>query len=395
MPDSEDFDVIVVGGGLSGGLTALRLHQVNPHQAIALVESGARLGGNHTWCFFSPDLSDSQRQFVAPLVAREWSGYDVHFPGFSRHLRTGYAAITSSHFHDVIDRELGKAVMVNARVTDVGANSVVLEDGQVLRSRCVLDARGPRDMAHLALGFQKFVALEMELAEPHGLHDPVVMDATVDQHDGYRFVYCLPFDARRVLVYDTYYSDGEALPVERLRERIHAYAAARRWRISSVAREEAGVLPIILAGDQQALEAGQATGAPRIGLGGGLFHPTTGYSLPDSVRLAELLAIESMREPFSTDSARRVVVAYGRRIWAERRYFRFLNRMLFKAGAPERRYQVLQRFYHFDVRLIQRFYAGRLNAADRIRIVVGKPPVPLTAALACLSEASMLSSMRR
>jgi lycopene beta-cyclase len=250
-------------------------------------------------------------------------------------------------------------------------------------------------MPYLALGFQKFVALELEVAEPHGLHNPVVMDATVDQHDGYRFVYCLPFNAHRVLVYDTYYSDGESLPVELLRQRIHDYAAARRWQISTIAREEAGVLPIILAGDQQALEAGQSAGAPRLGLGAGLFHPTTGYSLPDSVRLADLLAAESEREPLSTDSARRVVVAYGRRIWAERSYFRFLNRMLFRAGAPNRRYQVLQRFYHFDAGLIQRFYAGRLNAADRIRIVVGKPPVPLSAALACLSEVSMLSSMRR
>ena len=394
MSVRENFDVIVVGGGLSGGLVALQLHQMNPRTSIALVESGSTLGGNHTWCFFSSDLSLEQRRFVAPLVACEWSGYDVHFPGFSRHLSTGYAAVSSSRFHDVIHRRLGTGVFLNACVTDVEANSVVLEGGRVLRSQCVLDARGPREMPNLALGFQKFVALELELAEPHALHNPVIMDATVDQHDGYRFVYCLPFDDHRVLVYDTYYSDGQVLPVENLRQRIVAYAEAKGWRIQSIAREEAGVLPIILAGDPQALEAEQAAGAPRLGLGAGLFHPTTGYSLPDSVRVAELLAARSQLEPLTTESARRVVVDYARRIWSERAHFRLLNRMLFKAGAPDRRYQVLQRFYHFDAGLIQRFYAGRLNAFDRIRIVLGKPPVPLGAALACLSESAMLKSMR-
>jgi lycopene beta-cyclase len=395
MAGRYDFDVGVVGGGLSGALAARRLVQANSGLSIALVEGGSRLGGNHTWCFFSSDLSVAQRRFVAPLVRCEWSGYEVRFPAFSRRLDTGYAAITSGQFHDVIHAELGNSVMLDVSVKEVDANSITLADGQVLRSQCVLDARGPRAIASLVLGFQKFVALELELAEPHSLLDPIVMDATVDQHDGYRFMYCLPFDHRRVLVYDTYYSDGQALPVEDLRQRILAYADTKGWQVQSVVREEVGVLPIILAGDAPALEAEQATGAPRLGLGAGLFHPTTGYSLPDSVRVSDLLATEAARQPLTTDSARGVLVAYGRRIWQERAYFRLLNRMLFRAGSPGRRYQVLERFYRFDTGLIQRFYAARLNVADRIRIVLGKPPVPLTAALACLSEARTLKSMRR
>ena len=37
------------------------------------------------------------------------------------------------------------------------------------------------------------------------------MDATVEQQDGYRFVYCLPFTSTSVFVEDTYYQDTPML----------------------------------------------------------------------------------------------------------------------------------------------------------------------------------------
>jgi lycopene beta-cyclase len=58
--------------------------------------------------------------------------------------------------------------------------------------------------------------------------------------------------------------------------------------------------------------------------------------------------------------------------------------MLFQAAEPERRYLVMQRFYRLPEPLIRRFYAGSLTAADRVRILSGRPPVPLRRALQCL-----------
>jgi hypothetical protein len=52
------------------------------------------------------------------------------------------------------------------------------------------------------------------------------MDATVDQLDGYRFVYLLPTGPNEIFVEDTYYSDSPDLNVALIRNRI----AAMRWR---------------------------------------------------------------------------------------------------------------------------------------------------------------------
>jgi lycopene beta-cyclase len=76
--------------------------------------------------------------------------------------------------------------------------------------------------------------------------------------------------------------------------------------------------------------------------------------------------------------------------WRERGYYRLLNRMLFRAAEPGRRYVVLERFYRLNQGLIERFYAGRITLADKARILIGKPPVPVSAALAVLSEKSVL-----
>jgi lycopene beta-cyclase len=71
--------------------------------------------------------------------------------------------------------------------------------------------------------------------------------------------------------------------------------------------------------------------------------------------------------------------------WRQRGFFRLLNRMLFMAGPADRRWAVMQRFYRLREPLIQRFYAANLTTWDRLRIVSGKPPVPLGEALRALA----------
>ena len=61
-----------------------------------------------------------------------------------------------------------------------------------------------------------------------------------------------------------------------------------------------------------------------------------------------------------------------------------LTRMLFGAAEPRSRYRMLERFYRLPEPLIERFYAGRSTSADALRILAGKPPVPIGAAIASL-----------
>ena len=372
-----DADVILVGGGLANGLIAWRLRALRPDVRVLVLESGATLGGNHTWSFHPTDLSAAQREWLMPLVAHRWDAHEVVFPQRRRVLRGGYASVTSDRFHAQLSAALGDRVRYGAAVASLTPTQVRLDDGRELRARAVIDGRGLRRSAALALGYQKFLGQELELAQPHGLAHPLLMDASVDQHDGYRFVYVLPFTADTLLVEDTYYADAGALDVPALRARIARYAAQHGWQVRRVLREEQGVLPIVLSGDVQAFWR-EAAGVPCAGLSAGLFHPTTGYSLPDAVALAELMAAQS---DLSAAALFEAVRRHAEERWRARGFFRLLNRMLFRSAQPHQRWKVMQRFYGLPKSLIARFYAAQLNPLDKLRIVAGKPPVPLGAAL--------------
>lgn len=394
MAERADFDIIIVGGGLSGCLAAWLLKQRRPGLNLRLIERDATLGGNHTWSFFESDLTAAERDAIATLVTSSWPGYRVRFPGYQRELTTGYRSIASAHFHSVIAAALGSDAILGSEVTAVAADHVTLASGATLRAPCVIDARGAQPSPFLALGFQKFLGLELRLASPHQQRLPVIMDATVPQDNGYRFVYTLPLSDDRILIEDTYYSDDASLSMDALRTRIADYARTQGWTIAEIVRTEHGVLPIILAGDMERYLALQTGGAPRIGLAAAFFHPTTGYSLPDALRVAMLLTDHAAVGALTSAGVGALLAAHAKAIWRERAYFRLLNRMMFRAGRPQQRYTILQRFYRLDAALVQRFYAARLTWADRLRIVIGKPPVPLLSAIGCLSEARMLSQHR-
>lgn len=375
-------DLILAGGGLASCLIALRVAARHPEARIGLVEAGPVLGGNHTWSFHAGDLDASQHAFLAPLVQHRWPEQQVRFPRYARRLDAGYFSITDESLRRHMARQDLLEVMTDSAITALGPDFVEIDNGKRLQGNAVVDARGPGATQGMTLGFQKFLGREVKTAEAHGVDCPVIMDATVSQADGYRFVYLLPFDATTLLIEDTRYSDGAALSEAELAAAIDAYAADRGWHIAETLRDERGVLPILLAGDfERFWPPGDAVA--RAGLRAGLFHPTTGYSLPQAMALADAIA-----EHWPMDGAALAAFTrdHARRFWSETRFFRLLNRMLFRAGRPEMRYRVLERFYTLSEPLITNFYAAKLKLRDKARILVGKPPVPVTEAIPLVRE---------
>ncbi len=367
MSDSE-FDLVLVGGGLQNTLIALARADADPTARIALVERESRLGGNHTWCFHASDVMEEARAFVDALIEYRWDGYDIAFPSYTREIRSRYAGLSSAHLHRVAIERLARrpdcAIVLGTEATEVTAARVVLPDGRTLRGRLVVDARGPVQPLASTAGYQKFVGQELQTVRPHGLVRPIVMDACVPQHDGFRFFYVLPLAPDRLLVEDTYFSDRPGLDRVALRREIAAYVARRGFEVSAVLREEEGVLPMPWAGSDP------HAGVPLVaGYRGGWAHPATGYSFPIAAHVAALLG-----RPSRAEQSSEVLTELAASLRPQIRFARLLNRLLFRWYLPHRRRHVFERFYRLPEPTIRRFYALRMTTLDRARILVGRPP---------------------
>jgi lycopene beta-cyclase len=365
------FDIVLVGGGLQNGLIALAALHAQPRLRIAMIERADTVGGNHTWCFHAGDVPPELARVVDAITTYRWDGYTVRFPGRERVFHEPYAGTCSPALATALTEAFRRAARSELRcgvaARSVLADRVELETGEVLTADLVVDARGPqhyRGNGDHGGGYQKFAGVELGLARPHGLARPLLMDATVRQVGGFRFFYVLPLAADRVLVEDTTFSRDPSLDGAQLERGCLRFAAEAGLELARVIRTEHGVLP--MPGENPA----EAPARPlRAGYEGGWFHPATGYSFPIAARLASFIAGRRPSEVVGAD-----LDALWRAQMRQTRFCHRLNRLLFDWFQEGDEWHVFERFYRLPAPVIRRFYALETSAADRARILIGRPP---------------------
>ena len=108
------------------------------------------------------------------------------------------------------------------------------------------------------------------------------MDASVEQLDGFRFMYVLPLTPTRLLVEDTRYSRSPLIDEDEFDFEIQSYVTQKFLGNYQVVRQEKGclALPLTMTQYQQPADRGQYN----LGLRAGMFQPVTGYSFPYAAR---------------------------------------------------------------------------------------------------------------
>jgi lycopene beta-cyclase len=372
-------DLAIIGGGLAGGLTAYFMVQAHPGRSIIVAEATETLGGNHAWSFHESDVSPAALELLKPLISRSWGSTNVEFPRLKKSIDGAYHSIRSEDFNRVLTEKLGDRVWFQNRATKLTDTTVIFENGNSIDATCVFDARGLAALPPNGLnGFHKFIGYDMTLDEPHGLTAPIIMDATCPQLDGFRFFCLIPWDQTRVLVEERFFSDTSDLNEERISRSIKSYIERKGWKLKAIEREERGVLPIPLTADSIVTS---------IGFRAGFFHATTGLSVADTVRFAEFLTKPAV---ITTQTARESLGKFRRPWLSRQRFYRLINRLLFVVSEPALRYTVFQKIFEHTEDVIQRFYAGRTTWTDRVRILSGKSPVPVSLAIKNFSERSAI-----
>lgn len=382
-PNTNHFNTILVGGGLQSGLIAAALRHAHPSHSMMMVERDSIVGGNHTWSFHLSDISESFLPVIQPLIETQWSGYSVRVGRTRRTLGIPYASISSSHFAKLVDEIVNandrSQLLTGVSAIDIDARSVRLDDGRIFTADVVVDNRGPDSQSRTEFhgGYQKFWGFEFELDVDWPDTNPMVMDDSVDQSDGFRFLYVLPFTRRRVMIEDTRFSNSTDLDRGECLRHVQAYLQRRGAKAGRIVREEQGVLPMPIDHHHRPSVQWDRSRAIQGGYVGGWFHAATGYSFPMAAEVAQTVA--SVRSVTNRDLAiRDALQTLADQHSFQASFGRFLNRLLFELVRPKSRYQIFQRFYRvLSEERIARFYAHRFRRCDAARIVIGMPPTGL------------------
>lgn len=356
--------LLIAGGGLAGSLAAVAMARLRPEVPILLVEESESFGGDHLWTFFEDDIEPGDRWLIEPLIEQEWPGYYLAFPGHSRNLKAPLGIVRSAALDRLVRETLRPdQYRLGTKAVAVRDNELVLLGGERIKATGAIDARGAANLSMLELGWQKSVGREYHFSAPHKLDRPVLIDATIEQTDGFSFMRCLPLSDREMRIEDCHYSDKPEIDSGSA-SRLDTYAAIRKWGPGTILREDSRVLPVALGGDFGAFWRVGGARVAKIGMRGGFFHPTTGHSLADAVRTAILLAEQgelagaALHDLFEAEAAG---------LWRKRELQRGFNAALFAASGEERR-GVFDEFYRLEPALISRVHTARTGMLDKMRL---------------------------
>jgi lycopene beta-cyclase len=363
-------DFILVGASLSHCLLAWFLKLRQPSLRVIILEREAQIPRHRTWSFHKADLGEDFAS-LEPLIVKTWPGHEVRLPHVYRVFEAEYCSMRPDHLQAKISEILGDDLRFSSGVEEVTAGTVKTTAGEILTGECVLQAQRPAIWPG-PIGYQKFLGLHLRFENPHGLQRPILMDGCVEQKDGFRFFYLLPWSETELLVEATRYSSRPDLDADLFTSEIEDYVERAGWKIRSVEEREVGILPIPLQYD-----GFETVPEATIGATGGFFHPVTGYSLPTAVQIAERI---SSLSSFNCESVMSAIEAFRAERRSSLRFFCMLNRMMFRAAPPEERIKIFEHFYRLPESSVQRFYSGQLRVRDRIRLLStsGRPPVSLT-----------------
>ncbi|UYP20794.1 lycopene cyclase family protein [Rhodococcus sp. Z13] len=276
MTDSPPTDLLVAGLGPAGRSLASRATAAG--LTVTAVDARPDRGWTATYAAWADELP-------AWLPAEAVATHTQAPAAWTRRLHVvdrPYRVLDTVALQQCL--RLDGARVVAARVRDVGADGVVLDDGRRLRARYVVDARGVPAEPHRAQQTAFGVIVDDAVAAPalEG-RQAWFMDWRRDNGtapgDVPSFLYAVPVGGGRTILEETCLVGRPALGLPELERRLRVRLAARGVDVHGGARTERV---------RFAVEGGPvAEGVLGVGARGGLMHPATGYAVATALATAD------------------------------------------------------------------------------------------------------------
>ncbi len=377
-PEHDHYEYVILGAGCAGLSFCYYLLEQGAETPILILDRKSSFEDDRTWCFW-----DAEDTPFSHLAARRWNSWGLR-AGDESVVQTfdesPYLCLTGAAFYRYALEEISAYPNVTLRLDEdvedykeYAGITYVKTPGKTYTAKYVLDGRGlpsgspvfeeAREKARWVP--QRFLGLRLRTERP--VFDPEVctlMDFSVSQDLGPRFMYVLPFGEREALVENVYLSEGKTS-----REEHHA-------EISGYLDDRYGLAPgdYVVDGEEQGYIPMTDYRFPRrlgerafsMGMLGGETRPSTGYTFLRIQRYCRSLA-ESLERDGSVPGSihpQRLNLLDGI----------FLRYML---EHPEKLPEIYGRmFAGLQPEPLIRFLTERSSPVDELRLVMALPKMP-------------------
>jgi lycopene beta-cyclase len=359
-------DLIIVGAGPSGWITALEAARRRPDCRVHLFEKRPEPLADRVWCWWSC------AQAPWPSYDHEWPAWQVLAGDRSVNARVDgvtYRMLRASTFVAQAQAEAAQRPNLTVEhgqtvrsIAETGERvHVELTDGRRFVTPVVLDTRPP---AHRPGAWrQAFHGWEVQCR--NGIFDPgsvILMGFHTLPDQPIRFFYVLPLSPHHALVEETAFTPDDVGPPGQAG--LEGWLAGHDHGGYQVLREESGVLPM----DPTLTPPRQPARILPLGARGGAGRPATGYAFVGLATQARRFAARWATAPHApqvTPSVRSPAV-----VWMDRVFLRALKRI------PDAHRRVFAPMFGAAPAASVRFLSDTGGVWAAIRVIAVMPKIP-------------------
>ncbi|MBG6075874.1 lycopene cyclase family protein [Polaromonas sp. CG_9.11] len=400
------FDIVIVGGGLSGLALAAELAQAEFSKLRVLVlEQRKSYVRDRTWSYWKTPHNAAHR--YSHLERQQWSQWCVR-QGVSTHQQasptvtkdgedgkaTCYCTLDGDAFYSAAQSAIAKSGHVELRLGTsvrqiVGGDtpSVETSEGEVIQAAWVFDARPPIQTNENRL-VQQF--LGREITTNSDVFDPTMVELMHFQPStaGLHFFYVLPYSPRNALIETTWISPASVKPDfdTELQQFIASFVGSAAYE---VVYEEKGSLNLSLSHTTP----NHALHVARLGRGAGTLRASTGYAFLETLAHSAQIAMSLKSHAGTGDLKNWIPAAFKRHAideWMDTVFLTVLERDWSRSS-----WYFMQLFERLDAETMVAFLSGKASWRQRLLVTRALPTLPFSAqALSLLfKRASKLSGV--
>ena len=380
------FDIIIVGGGLSGlALAAELARPVFSTLRVLVLEQRKSYTRDRTWSYWKT-LHGAPHRY-SHLERQQWCNWRVRqdvrpdqqaYPTVTKTGRTAsYCSLDGDQFYLAAQHTISESANVELRLNtgirqiaggNGGMPSVETIDGEVIHAAWVFDARPRAQKSENGL-VQQFSGIEIKT--DNDVFDPATVELMHfhPSRDGLHFFYILPYSPRNALVETTWISPASLKP-DFQAELTDFIASLLGPTAYEVVYEERGSLDLGLHNNVP----DRTSHVIPLGRRAGTLRASTGYAFLETLAHVDKIAM-SLENHLTADVLKNwTPVVFRRRaldVWMDTVFLKVLAR----DWSASSQY-FMQLFARLDADTMVAFLSGRAGWRQRLLVSSVLPPLP-------------------